>query len=1047
MVQNLYQEAERLYKEGKAKEASQVVEKNLGQVQDVNEKKELLLLLGKYRSAFQRGREVLAPIEEALEIIRNKGNPKDEKKGLFYFHKISGILDLDSGAPQEALDHYQKAMELGKEMSLTEEYLDLMILTGEAYFHLGSDQKAKETLQHARKTAKEKKQKLFLPAIDGLLGDIELRDGNAEQALKYYQKAFRRAKEQKNTFALVDSSSRLGKWYFYSGDPEKSLEWLQQAEKWASQIQDTIQLIDISGTIGKVYFFMGDNEKARQNYERALALSKDTKYLLGELNNLGNLGNLLLRLGKMDEGIQYFKDALKIARKLEDAQGEMNALGWLGDGYYQKGENIKALNHYYKALELSKSIRSLLGQSTNLSRIGDIYFSRHENDTAYQKYKEALDLARKANSPTAILNNLISLGDILFRQGKDEEALKSYEEAFEIACALQTPQGMLNAIQSLGDVYLRRGHLEEALLRFKQALGLSRKLEDPIAEILSLRGIGDVYYRKRDYSRAMAHQKKALELAKEIGDLLEELNQKTRIGSIYLKRGKRELAKKYFEEAYELARKFDSPEGLLPTLIGLATFDVEEGRLDDGEEKLKEAMHLSERLDAPYSKLKAISLLGWILIQKGSFQETLPLYEEAVRILKPMAAQNIDEAAKKEPSREEKLARLRQHVAWISERNVEDFQSSPQKVNLQEDTGEFRLAEDSTQKLSLDATHIDELGEEINRFQKFKAMEKEWWRALEEGLFADDLSTRVHCVIGLGKIGTRKVLPLLEKAYQIHKKDTHLIEEIIQALSRLSPADAGPTLSRLFRKETRKEIKISLAEVLASHGHLGGVEYLIHLSKEKNPFQFRAIEALGNSNQEEVQPVLWEILDSFPQDARLETIVLTALMALGDEKAKERLTGSIESEDIMNLFIAAKALARSGSPGAVQSLESLANMVMEKEKPSAEEFRVLQLALKERLKQKDNIKEFLQNLYRFRPIRAFLFLHLDSDSAPFLKNEILDTLENENKWELRANAAHGAGYLDLETLDKLYTLLEKEKVEAVKMGLLASLYRMIERVA
>lgn len=1060
--EEIYQKGENLYRKGKIEEAISYLEKTLEGTLQKDARIELFYLLGKCKGAASKGEEAISAIRKGLEIAEKSSKKELQEKGTLYLEKISGEISLHQGRSQEGSEAYGRARKVAEKMGFWEEEIDLILRESKALFSMGEDHMAREMLEQAEKKTRKKKDSKFLPTILGDLGDIALRDGNSEKAQKYYEKSLEQAVQNKDNLGIVESYSRLGKWHFYTGNTDQALELLEKSVKLARK-EDNIQgQIDALGTLGKIYFFIGENEKAKQSYQQALTLAKKISDFLGELNNLGNLGNVFLRLGQMDDTQEHFKEALGIARQIGDAQGEMNALGWLGDVFYQRGKNINALNHYYKALELAKRLGSTLGESSNLSRIGDIYFSRYENDTAFQKYSEALELARKANSPPAILNNLISLGDIYFRKGEDDQAFRHYEEALEIAYQLNSPQGMLNAIQSLGDVLLRRGREHEALHRFRQSLGLSRKLEDPVAEILSLRGIGDVFFRQGDYKKASAHFKKALEIARSLRDSLEELIQQTRIGDVYLKRGKRDLARKYFTEAYELARKYDSPEGLLTTLLTLGNFDVEQGLLEEGEKKFQEATHLAERLDQPLSKVKALAVIGWIGIQQGKFAEALKTYQETVTLLTPIASGDIEEElAPPTPSRKERLQRLKEKVSQAAQ---QDFFEAPlgtvqNSLPVDEETGEFKipLQKDLTEETTTyGITLEDPLKEREERAKKeivpnFSQEEgrqlcRKGWKALDQSLFGPEIPEILHSVIALGKIQERRVLPLLERAYGAHQKENELLNQIIKALEVLPGKESGPTLSRLFREEKKGDLKISLAEVLASQGHLGGVDYLLTLSHKKGPFQKRAIEALGNSGQKEIIPTLQEILEKSKGDDRLTTTILTALMALGVDGAEDQLMDSLNSSDLTNMFFTAKALARAGKSSAVHSLETITQAIIDKKKPSLEEFSILQRAVEERLSAGGNLLTFLKKVFDFKPIHNSLFLMLDHNSAYVLKEELEASLKSQERWEIRASAAHALGYTDEGSLLPLKRAFASDSSGPVRVASAGSLIRVFKKI-
>jgi tetratricopeptide (TPR) repeat protein len=273
---------------------------------------------------------------------------------------------------------------------------------GIAYYQMGDAKKAIDYYEQALKIDREIGDTRGEGADLGNLGNAYRALGDAKKAIDYYEQALKISREIGDIQGEGAGFGNLGTAYFQLGDAKKAINYYEQALKIDRKIGD----IQGKGTdlcnLGIAYFQLGDARKAINYYEQALKISREIGDIQREGVSLGNLGNAYRTLGDARKAINCYEQALKISREIGDIRGEGADLGNLGTAYCILGDVKKAIDYYEQALKISREIGDRWGEGNHLGNLGIAYHALGDGKKAIELLKESLTIGELIEDPRII---------------------------------------------------------------------------------------------------------------------------------------------------------------------------------------------------------------------------------------------------------------------------------------------------------------------------------------------------------------------------------------------------------------------------------------------------------------------------------------------------------------------------------------------------------------------------------------------------------------------------------------------------------------------
>ena len=240
---------------------------------------------------------------------------------------------------------------------------------GVVYYSMGQSIKAIEYYQKALEIARDINNRSGEGNNLGNLGLAYVNLGQIDKAIEYYQKALVIAKEIGSRTNEGTWLGNLGNAYANLGQINKAIEYHQRALEIFRDIGDRSREGTDLGSLGSAYADLGQIDKAIEYHQQALEIARDIGDRIGEGAELGNLGNAYRNLGQINKAIEYYQKALEIAIDIGDRRNEGAWLGNLGSAYYSLGQIDKAIEYYQQALVIAREIKDPYIESVVLENL------------------------------------------------------------------------------------------------------------------------------------------------------------------------------------------------------------------------------------------------------------------------------------------------------------------------------------------------------------------------------------------------------------------------------------------------------------------------------------------------------------------------------------------------------------------------------------------------------------------------------------------------------------------------------------------------------
>jgi tetratricopeptide (TPR) repeat protein len=277
----------------------------------------------------------LKEMMEEIERLRRRGNFRgsenlirieQKRAGLEgndpYYHFLGGLLLYYFNFAKDAYLNFNNAL-------LTEDYDSFYVdkYKGIICMDRGRYDRALEYFNKALKTAQIAGDREWAMAMLNAIGNVYTRMGRYDNALESYSAALGTAMDAGNKEWTETGLCNVGVAHSNKGDYEGSIKFFDDSYAVAKDLDDRRGLRVCLNNLGSVYNNLGRHEQALKKFEEARRLAEeiDDKYGLRVVYN--NLGFTYRTIGRLKDSLQCY--ALAIARQIGDDQGASVAKYWI----------------------------------------------------------------------------------------------------------------------------------------------------------------------------------------------------------------------------------------------------------------------------------------------------------------------------------------------------------------------------------------------------------------------------------------------------------------------------------------------------------------------------------------------------------------------------------------------------------------------------------------------------------------------------------------------------------------------------------------------
>lgn len=231
---------------------------------------------------YDQGDDVKA-LENYLTSLKYAELAGDKLRMLTALNNIGGVYNMKPATYSKALDYYQQALPICKELDKKQELGAISVNIGSIYYERNDDKKALQYFNQA--LAAYGNSEGSVNAYNAL-GKLYNREGRFDLALKNHSQALALAEKLNVKISMTQSLRGVGDSYAKKGDYKTAISYYLKAEAPALEIKANHELKDLYEATYRTYAQLGDYGNAFK-YQSLLSNVKDTLYNIDNDKKLG----------------------------------------------------------------------------------------------------------------------------------------------------------------------------------------------------------------------------------------------------------------------------------------------------------------------------------------------------------------------------------------------------------------------------------------------------------------------------------------------------------------------------------------------------------------------------------------------------------------------------------------------------------------------------------------------------------------------------------------------------------------------------------------
>ncbi len=575
---------------------------------------------------YQKAMKYYQVVSELFKKVEKNSDLNKVEVNLY--KKIGKILFI-AGKNENALDIFQKALDIAKEEKFNEDIADISLEKGLVYSHSGKYHQAIDFFNQASTIYEAEKMCEDFASCNMNIGLVYKQIGKSENAARHYKKALEVYKESEEIKGIADIYNNLGNLSKALFKYDEALNYYEKAKEFYEKKYDEIGLSAVYNNIGTLHNHNGNIKTALEFFNKSIQIETQIGNRRGLAITYNNLGNTYIFSKDWVNADSYFQKAFEIADKLQDVK--MVADIYLNRGvlYMYQDDFEQSLSYLKNSLDLHITLEDEFGQYTTLYNIALLYEKEKLLEIAISYFEKAYQVSNKL-SFRLVLEAAIYGAKLLL---KTNEAKKAKNLLLEVKPKIDELSGKENYIKEnyidlLANVELKLENYDQAILLYLDLIEMNKNTKSSSYNRLKLAFIyqvkGDTQFATEQYEIAHKH----FEKNKDTVGLLFTLN---KLGSFYYSMKDYSKALDYFEQCAQIMSSihFEFGESKLYRNIGILYSKVGEHR--EAIRSFDKAINIEENVKSHASLAETYLLLGLIYYQKEQYEKCIEAFTNGLK--------------------------------------------------------------------------------------------------------------------------------------------------------------------------------------------------------------------------------------------------------------------------------------------------------------------------------------------------------------------------------------------------------------------------------
>jgi CHAT domain-containing protein/tetratricopeptide (TPR) repeat protein len=401
--------------------------------------------------------------QHALTILLAAGQQvadQDRLKAARFFSR-AGRLQLRLNSTNDAIATYQNALNLIKDISDSNERVDLLTGMGSVYVSLARCDEANSYLTEAISSSQQKG--YIAGEAAALMPLSECQDFTDHGlAIKSAQKSLELSQSMDNKAGIAQAYAGLSKFQMLQSDIMEAAKSSEEALRIWRELNMPDEEASSLITLGFIEYRKGSWESCLSYLTHAQSLidEKAEPYKMGQIN--GGLAEAFIESGMPEIGLIKAQAAREYYRLAEDPRG-VTILTWeIGKTYYLLGNYAEAEKALYQALHEATLMKDPLAMAICHDFLGRTYSATGDQASSLQHFEDAFSLYAQIGNPREAARTSALMGQLYERQGKTDKARHLFQTALAEFGKLADRVNQSAALYALGRLELKNNNLDLA---------------------------------------------------------------------------------------------------------------------------------------------------------------------------------------------------------------------------------------------------------------------------------------------------------------------------------------------------------------------------------------------------------------------------------------------------------------------------------------------------------------------------------------------------------------------------------------------------------